>query len=253
MSNTSNITSYILITVFLVFSCNQPNIEEQPVSLLEVKKDITQSPAKELDSKTEENIKNIPAEKFGYYCDSTIINGIKFKACTKKENGKLFVIKKERDTIEFPVENGGPEFLDFNKDGYDDLYIHYITNVPNVHDVALYNPKNNRFELVDNLQSYPSPKKLTGTQYYYSYHRSGCADMNWDSDLFYIQKNKTIKIGNIEGSGCGDEKQGISIYSIRGDTRKLVDTFPIDTIGGYEKFKWGFIEDYWKNNINKFK
>gem|GEM_PF-5245252 len=32
----------------------------------------------------------------------------------------------------------------------------------------------------------PPPQRINGTHYFYSYHKSGCADMDWDSDLFYI-------------------------------------------------------------------
>lgn len=187
-----------------------------------------------------------------YYCDSTEIEGGKFIACLFNESDSLYIINPNNDTSIISVEDGGPEFRDFNKDGYEDLYIGYNSNVPGVEDLALYNVKTKSFDLIDDLKLFPASIKIEGTDYYYSYHRSGCADMNWDSDLFYIEDNKTIKIGNIEGIGCDDEKPKVSISSIKGDSVLLIETLAIDTIYSYKDFKWGFIKEYWSRNYKGF-
>ncbi|MGY0041238.1 XAC2610-related protein [Pedobacter sp. NJ-S-72] len=80
------------------------------------------------------------------------------------------------------------KFIDFNGDGYKDLLISYATNVPGIQDLILFNPKNNKFRKVTGFTGFPASQRIKGTNYYYSYHRSGCADMYWDSDLYELKK-----------------------------------------------------------------
>ena len=79
--------------------------------------------------------------------------------------------------------------------------------------------------------------------------------MNWDSDLFYIDNFKAIRIGNIAGRQCDNrdgEKDAVYIHKVYGDKEKLFKTLPIDTIGKYKDFKWGFIKEYWTKNYKLF-
>ena len=146
------------------------------------------------------------------------------------------------------------EFIDFNSDGNKDLMINYMSNVPAIKDLIVFDSKTKSFKAIESFSNYPDPKPLNGTRYYYSYHRSGCADMNWDSDLFFIENYKTIKIGNISGRECDDrdEKDGIYIYKVQVDNKKLIKMLPIVTIGKYKDYKWGFILDYWTKNYKIF-
>ncbi|MCF1193123.1 hypothetical protein LRR18_16160 [Mangrovimonas sp. AS39] len=159
--------------------------------------------------------------------------------------------------IVFKIENSYPniEFIDFDNDGNKDLMISYISNVPGIQDFVKYDSKGKSFKLIENFPKYPDSKPIKGTKYFYSYHRSGCADMNWDSDLFYIEDFKTIKIGNISGRECNNEgiDDGIYIYKIRVDNKDLIETLPIDTINKFQDYKWGFIADYWTKKYNEFK
>jgi hypothetical protein len=107
--------------------------------------------------------------------------------------------------------------------------------------------------MIKEFPNYPDPQKLKGTNLYYSYHRSGCADMNWDSDLFKIVNNKIIKIGNISGLGCErDEKLGVFISRIKGAKELQIKKYPISEIEKYKDYKWGFIKQYWTRNYQKF-
>lgn len=159
------------------------------------------------------------------------------------------------DTIQIVGPGGGSEVVDFNKDGYNDYLITFIGNVP-ISELYMFDSVSLTFKKVDNFNYFPEPKPLNVNPiYFYSYHRAGCADANWVSDLFYIDDFKAIQIGHIYGEGCGtDEEQRIEISKVVTlDKVFLLETLPIDTIGEYENYRWGFIEEYWNKNIEKFK
>lgn len=146
------------------------------------------------------------------------------------------------------------KFQDFNGDGFKDILIGYYSNVPARSDLILYDQHTKKFIHVKDFPDYPDAIRLKGTNLFYSYHRSGCADNNWDSDLFKIVKFKIVKIGNISGQTCVDPpgKPGIYISKIRGKHELLFKKFPIDESGNFKDYKWGFIAWYWKHNYMKF-
>ncbi len=145
------------------------------------------------------------------------------------------------------------EFIDFNGDNHKDLLIHYMTNVPDVCDLLLYNSKKQKFIIVSNFTSFPVPKIIRGNKLYYSYRRSGCADLDWNSDLFAIKNYKAVAIGNIFGKECeGDGPNRIEISRIKGTNKVLFKRLPISTIRKYKNDKWGFIKAFWTNNCDKF-
>jgi hypothetical protein len=130
--------------------------------------------------------------------------------------------------------------------------IKYLSNVPERCDLFLYDKKTKQFVKIKNFREYPDPKRIPKTTCYYSYHRSGCADMDWDSDLFKIVDFKIVKIGNIAGRTCDDIDNGIFIYRLSNHKKTLVKKFTINVINSYNDTKWGFIAGYWKNNYQKF-
>lgn len=78
--------------------------------------------------------------------------------------------------------------------------------------------------------------------------------MDWDSDLFYIENYKTVKIGNISGNEYGDThvKDGIYIHKMQGEKQTEIAKLPISIIKRYKDYKWGFIKQYWHKNYKKF-
>lgn len=171
-----------------------------------------------------------------------------------KENPScnLLIINYKNDTI-FKSEEFTNcfEIKDFNEDGYKDVEINYFTNVPGINDMLLYDNASNNFKLIENFQDFPSSQKIKGTDFYYSYHRSGCADINWDSDLFYIKNFKCYRIGNISGRGCKDEERnGIIINKVKNEQE--IELEYIKRKAGYYDDKWDFIENYWLKNHKKF-
>ena len=144
------------------------------------------------------------------------------------------------------------DFYDFNGDSLDDIVIHHLSNVPAIQDLLLFDKAKTGFKMVIGFDKFPDPKPILGTDYYYSYHRSGCADNFWDSDLFYIDKFETHLLGNISGNECEGEKGIVVSKSIDGQKR-ILDKFPIDILEKYEDRKWGFIADYWSRNYSRFR
>lgn len=180
------------------------------------------------------------------------INGEQIQLCSGYNTG-VFALNGNKDTVFKHLLEGDPEFLDFNQDGFKDIYIQYETNVPGVHDVALYDSGTKTFRLVEDLSAFPSSKKMNGTNYYFSYHRNGCADANWASDLFYIKNFKTHVIGTIEGFGCEETNEnGIYVYRLKNKQQQLIRTFHIGIISNYKLNKWGFLDDYWSSNYSLF-
>lgn len=187
--------------------------------------------------------------------DTLIVNNLKFIIKQFKEenlNFSLIILNEKFDTIykhnDFIDEY---KITDFNNDGYQDIELDYITNVPGIVDVLLFDLASGKFQIIEELGNYPSPIKIKKSEYYYSYERAGCADYNWESNLFYISNYKCVKIGNITGKGCGYEKRnGIFINKIVDNKEVEINWIKRDT--GYYDDKWEFIEKYWTKNHLKF-
>jgi len=189
-----------------------------------------------------------PQENFRF--DTVTIDSKIFIACQSNLRN-LVVTNENQDTVyDHPDWTNGIEFTDFNDDGYPDILLEYMTNVPGVVDLALFEKSTGTFRLVDNFH-FPSPQKVQGTKYRYSYHRSGCADSDWDSDLFYLNGYTPVRIGNIHGSGCeGNEKNGIFISKVTNDKKTLVTEIIRES--GYYDDKFDFIKEYWSKNYKLF-
>lgn len=184
-------------------------------------------------------------------CKEQFKNGIEFKTCLKDYD--FFELKSFDGKVLYQNNNYPSEFIftDFNEDGFLDIELHFITNTPDVKEILIYNSDLKEFTEIKNFSSFPLPIKIKNTDYYYSYHRSGCADSNWDSDLFYLEENKGVKIGNIHAIECGNENDdGIYFYKINGENKKQIKLIPIEN-KGFEN-KWIFIEKYWTENYQKF-
>ena len=186
--------------------------------------------------------------------DSATINKKKYIGFLKED--AFYLINSKGDTVIKQEDYYMMwEFKDFNKDGHKDVILHHSSNTGYVLDLFIFLPTTNKFKKVKDFDNFPAPEQIKGTKFYYSYHKSGCGDMNWDSDLFYIDNFKAIRIGNIAGRQCDNrdgEKDAVYIHKVYGDKEKLFKTLPIDTIGKYKDFKWGFIKEYWTKNYKLF-
>ncbi|HEX7845434.1 MAG TPA: hypothetical protein VF476_06485 [Chitinophagaceae bacterium] len=168
-------------------------------------------------------------------------------------NAKIIMV----DTIESDGLSG-LKFPDFDKDGNKDIMLTYMGN-NFTYNLYLFDKTKNVFRFVKGFDRFPASQQLKANpKYYFSYHRAGCADMNWVSDIFYIADFKTIHIGQIYGKGCDadikKEPQIIEIYKIIGNTEDkatLIEKLPylkhIPNFGD----KWDFIKKYWEKNYLK--
>jgi hypothetical protein len=165
----------------------------------------------------------------------------------------FYLITQKRDTVlSLPqADFFGFTFKDFNLDGYKDIYLEWGGNMPDRYSLYLFVPAKGKFKELIGFSDVPSAKPIKGTMYYYSYYPSGCADMAWGSDLFYVKDYRVIKLGNIKGDGCGI-KDGISIFRVSNEKKILIKTLPLTTIDRYKDNKWGYIKQYWTKNYSKF-
>ena len=199
--------------------------------------------------------------------DTTLVNNQKiFSIKTEPINDKLSLLTATSgsdrtiiDTID-NQELGYIEYPDFNKDGNADILVDYRANNITQY-LYLFDPVTNRFRKIPGSEDFPQAIQLTSNpKYYYSYHRAGCADANWVSDLFTIRDFRIIQLGHIDGDGCAadseNESQVIKIYQISDnneDHRKLIKSLPYLKYIPEFGYKWVFIEKYWNKNYAKFK
>lgn len=246
------ITLLIVLTLTVITSCGQSQDNNKSFKKVIVSTKTV----------TSNEIKN---QQRHYFDTTFVVNKKTFKFVINdinEDEATLTFIRNSKniktDTLQ-SVGLGGFEFTDFNKDGNPDILFTYIGNNSS-YDIYLFDNKTDEFKNLDGFDRFPEAIQLkVNPKYYYSYHRAGCADMNWVSDLFYIDNFKTIQIGHIYGQGCDFEvkenPQIIEIYKVlRNDeeNKKLIKNLPY--IKNIPKFgdKWKFIEKYWNNNYEKF-
>lgn len=187
-----------------------------------------------------------------------IINNQNFAIQTKDIN-EDFVLLTVNSLLLDTLDSGGLlnlEFIDFNNDNNKDILVSFIANNPTSY-LYLFDPTNNKFQFLENFMEFSDASQLKAfPKFYFSYHRAGCADLNWVSALFKIENFKVIQLGYIHGKGCEDQEQVIEIYKIRDnneENQQLIEKLPYSkNIPKFED-KWTFMEKYWNKNFEKFK
>jgi hypothetical protein len=157
--------------------------------------------------------------------------------------------------MDYTGPKGGREFLDFNNDGLIELEITWIYQT-NRSWLYLFDRIDSAFKRVSAFWGFPDAKTLSkGSQFFYSYVKTGCADNDWVSYLFKIQDFTTAKIAAIIGQGCeynnSDSQIIIRKYTIENDFEQ-VEKLPYDQINSFSDHEWGFIKNYWRKNISRF-
>jgi hypothetical protein len=198
--------------------------------------------------------------------DTTIvIKKNKFTIIRKEINPEKVQLIIKRNSKTITVENldadglAGLSYPDFNKDGDKDIMLTYMGNNFTYY-LYLFDNKSNTFKKVEGFERFPEAIQLkSNPKFYYSYHRAGCADLNWISDLFYIDNFKSILIGHLYAQGCNFEVQEnpqyIEVFKIlnnKQENRKLIDKLPyLKNVPKFD-YKWEFIKKYWNLNYAKF-
>lgn len=209
--------------------------------------------------------KEIESEQKHFFDSTFVVNRQTFKFIIKDLNEEEITLTFLRNKEKIKVDTiqsgglGGIEFIDFNKDKNIDILLTYIGNNSS-YDLYLFDKSENKYKLLDGYDRFSEAIQLkTNPKYYFSYQRAGCADMNWVSDLFYIDNFKTVYVGHIYGQGCTtDEKEiplGIKIYKIyKNDNvnKTLIEKLPYTKNIPKFDHKWMFIKNYWNKNYGKF-
>lgn len=169
----------------------------------------------------------------------------KYMTLLKVTKGKDLILS---DTSEFSTHL---DLLDFNGDDGLDILINFMGNV-DTQSLLLLEKEKNVFRKVKDFGNYPAAKKIKGSNHYYSYHRSGCADDYWTSDLFTIVDFKVVHLGQIFGQGC-EEPMSIKVYKVKQGKKVLTETLSYKLVTDHKHDKWGFIEDYWTKNYRAYK
>ncbi len=190
------------------------------------------------------------------------INGQKFEIVTNevtedtilltvKKNSKIILLKKLDSS-----DINSIEFLDFNKDKRTDIIISHIGNVM-TYSLFLFDKLKSNLKEVRGFEQFPDAVQLkTNSRYYYSYHRAGCADDDWASDLFKIEAFNTIWVAHISGNGCDEieSERTIEVYKVKNDNieNNALQTFKMGKVIKKLEDKWDFIKKYWNKNYAKF-
>lgn len=238
---------FFIISVVLTVSCQRENKQ-----IKHIKKSKEKLVEKEVKSKYN-NIK----EEYPLVIDTLKIDSQKFIVIQNDPRDyrrmNLSILDNKNDTIY--VHDGfatnGFEFEDFDANGILDIRLLQITNVGGISELISYDKLQKKFKPVKNFENFPEPKRIKKTNYWISYHKSGCADINWGSELFTIRNFEAIKLGEIEGLGCeGEKENGIFVYKTRNESR--VKMYSEKRKPGYYSDKWDFIEKYWNKNYLSF-
>lgn len=179
------------------------------------------------------------------------------------ENSDTLLVLVKRDSLKIfttYIEKEGlynHEFIDFNNDGNFDI-LFSRGEQRGEHELYLYDSLNNTFVKSIGFERIREPVQLkSNPNYWYSYCRAGCADMNWTSKLFTFKNFETVELGYIYGKGCDDEEEPQSIQISRvlnndENNLKLIKKLPYSVLDS-NTGKWNFIEEYWNKNYPKFK
>lgn len=192
-----------------------------------------------------------------FQIDTLKINDQKFIQTLKDSNFNCLLSLQGDTIVKSEDYYFKAEFIDIDEDGYKDIRVFAFSNTPNQCDNYLFDNRLKTFKLIENCDL--DIKKIKGTDFFYSYNRAGCADMNWESHLSKIEKYKLVDYGFIYGKGCDIDieknPQVIEIYKVSNsgtDEKILIKKLP------YQKHikefgnKWEFIENYWTSNYNTF-
>jgi hypothetical protein len=233
-----------LLLLILLISCRQDKDNGNVVENLKYKT-------------VEKNSSTKPKSTYPLLIDTLKIDSQKFTVVQNDprdyKSMNLSILNSKKDTVYIHdgFATNGFKFEDFDGNGITDIRLLQITNVGGISELIFYDNIHKIFKPVKNFDNFPQPSKIKGTKYWASYHRSGCADLNWGSELFKIENFEAIKLGEIEGLGCEDEKEnGIFVYKIKNDLKTRV--YAENRKPGFYNDKWDFIKNYWNRNFKKF-
>lgn len=236
--------SFILTVLAVLTSCNKRN---NPVVVTQVPTDTTTTESYFSSDTT------LFTKGHSFYIatiDPDLENSDTLLVSVKKDSLKIFTTSIDKEGL------SNQEFIDFNNDGYFDILFSRGEQRGD-NELYLYDSLNNTFVKSIGFERIREPVQLkSNPNYWYSYCRAGCADMNWTSKLFTFKNFETVEIGYIYGKGCDDEAepQSIQISKVLNNDEnnlKRIKKLPYSVLDYADK--WNFIEEYWNKNYQKFK
>lgn len=182
------------------------------------------------------------------------VNGMPLLVQIRHDNERVYSLRTfDKKVILEPQDYyANLAILDINKDGFNDIRVFEISNTPNQCRNYFFDPKNKKFRIIQNSDL--DIKVIPNTNFYFSYNRAGCADMNWESHLSKIEDFKEIQIGLLRVHNCGDENDGMLFYKIDLEGKKIkIDEQPVPEFDNNDADnKWDFMEKYWIENHLKY-
>ena len=144
------------------------------------------------------------------------------------------------------------EFPDINHDGYKDIRVYRMTNVPNICDNYFFDKTTKTYNLIKGCDL--DIISVPGTDLFFTWGVSGCAGMDWESYLCKIENWAEVDIGYIEAKDCGDEDDGVRICIVNSDDKKklikkvTLKDFGYKNIDDYDDF----LRKYWAKHYKEF-
>lgn len=131
---------------------------------------------------------------------------------------------------------------DINKDSILEIKLDFIDNNV-VSYLYLFDAQNNSFRKVLNFENY-SQARFIVKNLFYSYNSTGCADLNWASNLVLIDDFSIKVLASIFVTECNNELNEILVKDVINEEIIYLETY------GSDKFE--FIENYWNKYYKKF-
>lgn len=212
---------------------------------------------KQKEKELKENKENIvEIENVVYKKDTIKINGEYYIQILEDEDFRCQTTMNGDTVIKSEIFYHDAIIYDINGDGYEDIEVRINTNVGGVSDTYFYDAENKQFRIVEGCEFDLRLIKGT-TSYFYNYHRAGCADLAWESDLCKVQNFKLTRVARTYGNGCTFEKSyEIKIFKVKSNGNEeeeiLIETLPYKKNISKNDKKWVFIEKYWNKNYQKF-
>ena len=193
------------------------------------------------------------------------INNVKISVADKPLNNEFLSLNITTgnetllfDTLEQWNSIAYIELTNFDSDQFPDLMVCYLGNNP-FYILYIFDSNTQKFRKIADYHNFPDSKQLTTEpNFYFSYHRAGCADLNWVSDLFKLENFRIHHLGHIYGQGCDadieHEPQQIEIFDVTlAGENKLRETLNYLPNINEHSDKWEFIKKYWNEYAKKFK
>lgn len=183
--------------------------------------------------------------------DTLLINNQSLIKYIKNNQFRTLITSSGDTIVKYDDVYSNIEFPDINEDGYKDIRVFIFSVVPNQCINFFFDKETKMYKEIRDSEL--DIELINGTNLYYSYNPLGCSDMSWESHLSKIEDWAEIEVGLMEFYDCNDKRDGIFIYKVDGDNRKLISQLPVKKFNNNGRNnKWRFSKNYWSQNHKLF-